>query len=525
MESERQSRGIAGVSRAFLIIVALIGFDPDNATRAADVSKSDTATEDRVQALIPAIEAYIASGMRGFDVPGLALGIVAGDKLIYAKGFGVRSKSGGMPVDTRTIFQIGSNAKAFLAATEAIMVDRGKLRWDDRVVDLDPEFQLKDPWVTREFRVFDLLAQRSGLPPFVNDMLAMTDFDEAALIRSLRDVEPVSSFRTTFAYTNITHLLASRIVAKAANAADWNTVLRQELLDPLNMKDSSYTAEAIEASDNHANGHRWSPEGATETPFTPIFPYHLAGAGDINSNVEDMSRWVRLQLGGGSFEGRSIVSPDNLAFTRTPKVGLNDKMSYALGWYIYATPNGDIVWHDGDALSFGSFVGLAPDRNVGVVILSNETNVGFPAALGQWVLERIFGNPQRDHVADRLKEAKASFEAAAKVFAKPANPRPFPPLAPLAGNFVNPSFGAAKVSQDGDALVIQLAATGAMFRLEPWDGDVFIARLMPTGRFGPIVDLGYMTRGFAQFQMDKDGKLALLRLSCEYGQAYEFRRE
>jgi CubicO group peptidase (beta-lactamase class C family) len=165
MESERQSRGIAGVSRAFLIIVALIGFDPDNATRAADVSKSDTATEDRVQALIPAIEAYIASGMRGFDVPGLALGIVAGDKLIYAKGFGVRSKSGGMPVDTRTIFQIGSNAKAFLAATEAIMVDRGKLRWDDRVVDLDPEFQLKDPWVTREFRVFDLLAQRSGLPP------------------------------------------------------------------------------------------------------------------------------------------------------------------------------------------------------------------------------------------------------------------------------------------------------------------------------------------------------------------------
>src|SRR5262249_60319393 len=94
MESERQSRGIAGVSRAFLIIVALIGFDPDNATRAADVSKSDTATEDRVQALIPAIEAYIASGMRGFDVPGLALGIVAGDKLIYPNGSGVRSKSG-----------------------------------------------------------------------------------------------------------------------------------------------------------------------------------------------------------------------------------------------------------------------------------------------------------------------------------------------------------------------------------------------------------------------------------------------
>src|SRR5262249_11327128 len=155
--------------------------------------------------------------------PGLAVGIVAGDKLVYAKGFGVRSKSGGLPVDARTVFQIGSTTKAFLAATEAIMVDRGKLRWDDRVVDLDPEFQLKDPWVTREFRVFDLLAQRSSLPALVNDILAMYDFDDVALIRSLRNVEPVSSFRTTFAYTNITHLLASRIVAKAAGAPTWNT--------------------------------------------------------------------------------------------------------------------------------------------------------------------------------------------------------------------------------------------------------------------------------------------------------------
>src|SRR5262252_7581497 len=226
MERERQSRGIAGVSRAFLIIVALIGFDPDNATRAADVSKSDTATEDRVQALIPDIEAYIASGMRGFDVPGLALGIVAGDKLIYAKGFGVRSKSGGMPVDTRTIFQIGSNAKAFLATTEAIMVDRGKLRWDDRVADLDPEFQLRDPWVTREFRVFDLLAQRSGLPPYANDVVGMLGADETAMIRSLRHVAPTTSFRSAFTYTNITHLEAGRIVAKADGLPDWNTVLQ-----------------------------------------------------------------------------------------------------------------------------------------------------------------------------------------------------------------------------------------------------------------------------------------------------------
>jgi hypothetical protein len=259
-------------------------------------------------------------------------------------------------------------------------------------------------------------------------------------------------------------------------------------------------------------------------PFTPISPYHFGGAGDINSTVEDMARWVRLQLGNGTFEGRRIVSPENLAVTRTPKVAVNDQASYALGWLTYQTPNGNIVWHNGDAFSFGSYVGMVPDRNIGVIILTNETNVGLPDSLAVWLLDRILDNPKRDYVADTLTQAKTSFETTAKRFAKPANPRPFPSLAPLAGNFVNLSFGQAAVVLDGDALVMELRATGAKLKLEPWDGDIFIARLMPIGQFGPIVDLGYMTKGFVQFHMDRDGKLNLLRLSAEDGQVYEFRR-
>ena len=190
----RACRRVGGVFLSFLMMLAAANLL--NMARAVEPSKTAAATEQRVHTLIPELEAYIASGMKRFDTPGLAIGIVAGDKLIYAKGFGVRSKAGGAPVDTRTVFQIGSNTKAFLTTTMAIMVDRGKLRWDDRVVDLDPEFQLKDPWVTREFRVFDLTAQRSGLPPYANDALVVFGFNEPALIRSLRHVEPVSSFRS-----------------------------------------------------------------------------------------------------------------------------------------------------------------------------------------------------------------------------------------------------------------------------------------------------------------------------------------
>jgi CubicO group peptidase (beta-lactamase class C family) len=257
--------GLATRPRAFravdillslLIATVLASVNMPIGARAAEPSEPGPSLEARIETLIPEIEIYTAGGMKAFDSPGLAVGIIANDRLVYSKGFGVRSKAGGEPVDPRTVFQIGSTTKAFLATTLAIMVDRDKLSWDDRVVDLDPDFQLKDPWVTREFRVFDLLAQRSGLPPYANDALGLLGLAEPALIRSLRYVEPASSFRSTFAYTNITHLLAGRVVAKAAGAADGDGVLRQELLEPLGMKDSSYTAEAIEAAANHAKGHR-----------------------------------------------------------------------------------------------------------------------------------------------------------------------------------------------------------------------------------------------------------------------------
>src|SRR5437588_290692 len=171
--------------------------------------------EARIRAVVPDLEANIAEGMRAYDVPGLAIGIVAGDELIYAKGFGVRSKSGGQAVSPGTIFQIASTSKAFLSATIAIAVDHGKLKWEDRVIDLAPDFQLKDPWITREFRVFDIIAQRSGLPPNVNDTLGYLGFKPDALVHSLRFVDTLQSFRSAFTYTNVTHILAGSLVASA----------------------------------------------------------------------------------------------------------------------------------------------------------------------------------------------------------------------------------------------------------------------------------------------------------------------
>jgi CubicO group peptidase (beta-lactamase class C family) len=509
--------------RAVFAMLGLVLALPGTA-RVAEAAGPDQGVEARIGDLVPKLEAYISEGMTAFDTPGLAIGIVSGETLVYAKGFGVRAK-GGEPVDTQTVFQIGSTTKGFLATTMAISVDRGTFRWDDRLVDLDPDWQLKDPWVSREFRMFDIIAQRSGLPAYANDMLTLLGLDEAGLIASLRFVEPVSSFRTTFAYTNITHLEAGRIVAKSEGAADWDAVVRSEILEPLGMAASSLTAEDIEAAPNHAHGHRWSPQGTVEVPFTRLFPYAYAGAGAINSTIEDMARWLRLQLGDGSFEGKTIVSPENLAVTRMARVAITDKVAYAMGWINQSTPNGDIVWHNGGTPSFGAFVGFLPDRDIGVVVLTNETNVGFPDAIGLWTLDRLLGNPEVDLVAAKLELARANADRESKTWARPADPRPAPPLGPLAGSFSNPAVGKVDVRQDGDGLAMEFAG-GAVLKLAPWDGGVFTATLVPTEGFAALAEnIGPAPTAFAQFQIDATGALNVLRLTADDGQSYPFTRQ
>jgi len=293
------------------------------------------------------------------------------------------------------------------------------------------------------------------------------------------------------------------------------------------MNDTTYSSAAITAAANHAQGYRYTADGSVEVPFEQLAPYDVDGAGDINSNIEDMARWVRLQLAGGTTpEGQRIVSAENLAYTHTPKVAINDKVSYALGWIVQQTPNGNIVWHNGGTQSFGAMVILEPDRKLGVIVLSNQSNVGMPDAIGLWTIDRLLENPMVDYGAKNLAQAKATFADGVKQFARPADPQPSRPLSPLAGSFANPRFGKAILLTDGDVAILELVGTGAKLRLDPWNGAVYTATLVPEGKFAAMAaNLGPLPIAFAQFQSDKDGKPAVLRLTFSDGQAYDFKRE
>ena len=517
------SRGMfGGRLRYALLLVAALAVLAPGAVRDAS---ADEAMELRIRDLAIRLDGYVAKGMKDFDNPGLAIGIVTGDKLYFSRGYGVRKK-GGEPVDTRTVFQIGSTTKAFLATTMAIAADREKLAWDARIVDLDDGFQMKDPWVTREFRVSDLLAQHSSMPPSANDLMGMLGVDQAGMVRAMRFVEPVSSFRSTFAYTNVTHMLAQRIVARQFSAPDWDTVVRKEIFGPLGMQNSSFTAEAIQAAPNHTEGYRWTPQGTVEVPFTPIFPYGFGAAGAINSTIEDLGPWVRLHLANGKFEGKEIVTAKNLAVTKTPRTGMNETLTYAMGWVIQSTPNGRIVWHNGGTTAYGAFIGMAPDKDVGVIVLTNETNVGLPDAMGEWILDRLLGNPEVDHVAERLKAANAAFAEGEKAGAPPAVRQPATVLAPLAGDYANDSLGQAKVSEDGAGLSVEISATGAKLKLADQGGQAFAVTLVPEGRFQGIAEnLGPTPIGIAQFEVDQSGGIGgFTFISGDNGQKYPFMR-
>jgi CubicO group peptidase (beta-lactamase class C family) len=489
-------------------------------------ARADAEMDARIEALVPDLEAYVTAGMAAFDAPGVVVGIVSGDRLVWSKGFGTGSK-GGAPVDADSIFQIGSTTKAFLATTLAIAVDDGKLAWDDRVIDRYPGFRMMDPWVSQEFRVFDLLSQRSGMPGAANDALPFLGVPIEATVHAMRYVEPVSSFRSTFAYTNVTHMLAGYVVAGAMGAQDWGSLVTSEIFEPLGMSRTSLTAAAIEAAENATVGYRFEPDGSVEVPFTQLFPYDFAGAGAINSTVNDLVPWVRMHLAGGALDGQRIVSAANLAVTKTARIGMSDRNAYAMGWVLSSTPNGQFTWHNGGTTGYGAFVGTALAHDVGVIVLTNLQNVGLPDSIGMWTLDRLLGNPVVDYAAQTLANAKAGAAHDVATFTRPADPAPAPDLATLAGSYANPSFGPAEVTVDGEGLVVSLTGTGARLALAPWSGSAFTVDIVREGRFAAIAEnLGPLPIGFAEFRIGAEGTLAGFDFLVEEdGQAMHFARQ
>ena len=455
------------------------------------------------------LDAYIGQAVADWNVPGLAIAVVKDDEIVLAKGYGVREVGKEEPVDEHTIFAIGSSTKAFAAATVALLVDEGKLSWDDPVTKHLPRFQMYDPWVTRELTVRDTLCHRSGLPEHGGDALYyFFDYDQDEILRRVRYIKPESSFRSEFAYQNLMYIAAGAVVA-AISGQNWQDFVTERILDPLGMTESSASITGLAGAVNVATPHMEFGGGSFAIPWRNID--NEAPAGSINSTALDMAQWLRLQLGEGLYEEQQLLSPASVREMHHSQTVVRNAppsdvlypdisfLSYGMGWYLFDYAGHKVVRHSGMIDGMTAMVAMMPQENLGVVILTNTSWSILPFALTLTVFDAFLDIPEQDwssQFLERQKVIQAFLQQSVAAPERMEGTTPSLPLSDYAGTYVNEADGEMKITMEDGKLVVEVEPAGIKADLEYWQYDTFrMAWLNP------------IYPGFATFTLDATGKV------------------
>ena len=368
---------------------------------------------------------YVNKALRDWEVPGLAIAIVKDDRIVLAKGYGVRKLGDPALVNERTLFAIGSSSKAFTAASVAMLVDESKLKWDDPATKYLPDLELYDPYVTRELTVRDLLSHRSGLER--GDLLWYgTEYDRDEVLRRARFLKPTTSLRSTFGYQNLMFLAAGQLIAKVSGKS-WDEFIRQRIFTPLGMTSSNTSVKDFKNADNVATPHAKIEDKVEAIAWRNID--NIAPAGSINSSVVDMTQWVRLQLAQGEYQKQHLLSSGTAKEMQTSQTVIRAEppysllypeahfLNYGLGWFLHDFRGRKVVEHGGAIDGMRAQVAMIPEEKLGLVILTNMHGTTLPLALMYRIFDAYLDVPQRDWSANMLKTVK-SFEEQGKTAQK-----------------------------------------------------------------------------------------------------------
>ena len=444
------------------------------------------------------LDAYVARAMREFGVPGMAVAVVKDGQVVLAKGYGVRRAGEPERVDADTLFGIASNTKAFTCAALSILVQDGKLSWDEPVTRHLPGFQMYDPWVTREVTVRDLVTHRAGLGLGQGDLMwwPPTTFTRAEIVSGIRYLPPASSFRSRYAYSNVMYVAAGEVVA-AVSGRSWDDFLRERIVSPLGMARTTTSTSAL--ADNVAAPHL---EVAGVVRPIPVMSFDNVGAaGAVHSSASDMARWVKMLLECGRkglppgetcpLKPEAIQRMWTAQFalgTPDPPAGLEtlkaNFAAYGLGFGLRDYRGRKVASHTGGLPGYVSQVALVPEERLGVVVLTNQEETGAFEAVRYRVFDEYLGAPAPpvDWVAAFRKRAederKKAEEAVAKAAAaRDSASRPSLPLAKYAGRYRDPWYGEVAIAEEGGRLVLTMTRTpGMVGDLEHWQHDTFVAR-------------------------------------------------
>lgn len=465
------------------------------------------------------LDGYIEKGMADWELPGMALAVVKGDEILLMKGYGTRETGKDLPVDAHTIFAIGSTSKAFTAFTLGLLVHDGRISWDDPVIKHMPDFQLYDPWVTREIRVRDLLANRSGLGDATDLLWYGTDYSREEIVRRLRYAQPVASFRYTYAYRNVMFLVGGQVVT--ALTGSWDDFLAERVFTPLGMTRSGTTVAKLSEMDNVASPHLRISGKITPVPYRTMD--NICPAGGLYSCIHDMAQWLKLNMDEGMYGEKRIIDAAvirDIHSQQTPvplipaiqeKFPDAKRFDYCLSWLTVDHRGKLMVWHNGAIDGMRAVIGFIPEENIGAVLLSNSEVQNFHEALFMYIMDKLLGETPRDWSAlyleqhqalDRRKaEAQKQFMASRKPDTSPSLP-----IKAYAGAYSNPLNGLFRITCEKDKLVVHWS-TALVAELAHWHHDTFL------GTWRDMAADARMGKFLLTFSLDEWGAVKAVSMS------------
>lgn len=463
------------------------------------------------------LDTFIEKGMKDWKLPGLSIVVVKDDKVVYLKGFGVRTLGNTAAVDANTQFGIMSTTKAMTALAIAMLVDEGKIQWDDPVTRHLPWFQMPTPYLTEQVTVRDLLRHNAGLGN-ADILWSRGDYDTREILERVHYLKPAYSLRSSFIYQNVMYGAAGEVV-EAASGMSWEQFITTRILKPLEMNRSYATLALSLASndDNRSSAHFEIDKQLKAIKEVPVDPVPAAGA--TWSTAADMGHWLRFLLASGEYNGKRLVSEKSFHELFSPQalVPVNDFYpstaltkphwtAYGLGWFLQDYRGKFVAMHTGSMDGRTALVGLLPDDHVGVYVFGNADHVELRHAIMLKVFDLYTDAPPRDWSADLLKLYGDSKTAQDNAIAEQEKKRvkdthPSLPLDAYVGSYVHPAWGDIVISKQSGQLKIRfgLGEENNGF-LQHWNYDSFRARF-GDGRYGWMM---------LQFSLDPNGQVASL---------------
>ncbi len=463
--------------------------------------------------------------LKTFDVPGIAVAVIKDGKIVHAKGYGIRSLQTMAKVDENTLFGIASNSKAFTAAALGMLVDEGKMKWDDKVIDYIPEFRLYNPYVTEDFTIKDLLTHRSGLGLGAGDLMMFpdgSDFTKKDIIHNLRYLKQVSPFRTKYDYDNLLYIVAGEIIAKISGIS-WEEFIEKRIMQPLQMNNSAASLSRLKSRENAISPH--APVNGKVEAIKIDWSETANAAGGIWSNLTDFSKWLILQMNSGKYGEnlsktlyskqvqQELWTPQTITPVNTTAPYNTHFSAYGLGFGLSDVKGFKQVTHTGGLAGIVTQETMFPELNLGIIVLTNQqvgaafvaiTNTIKDSYLGitgmNWVKlmhDRVeAGNVNAKKITDNINKDIAEQQ---KAYAIKSSDDPF------LGTFKDIWFGEVVISKKSDKIRFDSKRspklTGEMIA---YKGNTYIVKWD---------DRSMDADAYVMFSMDKDGKLDSMKMN------------